>query len=67
MYSNIAELSTSEQRSIELSKKASLLINNLKIGKVSRCDIHKEIESLKGEEREEFRRLLNKYRSTRND
>ena len=62
MTINIAQMPEHERREIELSKHASLLINQLKQKKISRNDIHREIEALELGEQEAFKGLLNKFR-----
>lgn len=62
MTINIAQMTEQERREIELSKHASLLINQLKQKKISRSDIHREIEALELGEQETFKGLLNKFR-----
>ncbi len=57
---NICNLPASEQHKIHLHRRASLLINNMRIGKINRADITREINKLPECDREAFKGYLNK-------
>lgn len=51
-----------EQRKIELSRQAALLIYKLKIGKITRAKVNSEVLKINNEDQEIFKQYLNKYR-----
>jgi len=59
---NLALLSKSEQRDIELNRQASLLIHNFKRGRISRQRIEVEILKLDENEQVKFKEFLNNYK-----
>lgn len=62
MPHNIAAKSEAERKQIELDKNASMLIHQQRLGKASRADINKKIDSIEDiTERERFRNSLNRF------
>jgi len=62
---NISKLTPLEQRVIELSRQAALLINQLKNGQISRGGVDIAISKLDPSEQQTFKDLLNKYRAVK--
>ena len=60
-YANIALLTASERYKIELSKRAALLIYELRYNKIHREDIQREIAEEPESTREYFKSELNRY------
>ncbi len=63
MSHNIALLSPEKRVEIDLDKRAALLIWQLHIGKISRGDVMFEIQNTPEEQREYFRKSLNRYKA----
>lgn len=61
---NICNLPEDERHQIHLMRRASLLIHDMKIGKINRTDITKEIDKLSECDREAFKGYLNMYKGT---
>lgn len=62
LHTNIALLRESQRYEIELSKRAALLIYELRYNKIHRGDIQREILAEPEATREHFKSELNRYR-----
>lgn len=63
---NLALLTDSERRDIELSRQAALLIHDFKRGRISRQRIESEILKLDENGQVKFKEFLNKYKQNQN-
>lgn len=63
MNSNISLLPQADQRKLELSRQAALLIHQLKRAEITRIDILKRIDGLDEQEQPIFKELLNQYKA----
>ncbi len=62
MTYNLSLMTPEQQRAEELKLKASLLVHNLKAGKIKRFDVEQEIYQLDESEQGQFKEYLNSYR-----
>jgi hypothetical protein len=62
---NLSLLPEAEQRNLELSRQAALLIHQLNRAEITRVDILKKIDALEESEQPIFKELLNKYRAVK--
>ena len=60
---NLSLLSDQGRRDIELQRQASLLIHNMRKGKINRGNVTAEINKLPDHEQEQFKSFLNDYRA----
>lgn len=63
MSVNLSLLPVHERRDIELQRIASLLISNMRKGKITRSAVQAEINKLHEHEQEQFKNHLNFYKA----